>query len=275
MAQSLTVNGARIAYQRAGSGPALLLVHAGIADQRMWDPIWDLVTARFDVIRPDLRGFGDTPAPDGSYANWRDLAALLRGFGAAPVHAIGVSMGASAVLDLALAEPGAVDRLVLVAPGLAGWDWSDEIGRFWDEESQALERGDLDEAAWVNVRQWIDVRREAESVDPTVRQLVFEMQRRAFELSNPRADETGLQPPALGRLEEVRAPTLLVVGDADQPDVLAQARHAAARIPDARLEVVAGVAHLPPLEAPDRFVELVLPFLESQGAQPVRPRIRR
>ena len=80
-----------------------------------WDPVWDALAARFRVIRPDLRGFGETPASTEPFTNWRDLADLLRGLEAMPASVIGVSIGGSASLDLALAEPGLIDRLVLVA----------------------------------------------------------------------------------------------------------------------------------------------------------------
>jgi len=115
----MTVNGVELAYEEAGSGHPLLLIHAGIADRRMWDDTQGAFADRYRVIRPDLRGYGDTPAATEPFTNWRDLAGLLRALDAVPAHVVGVSMGGSAVLDLAVAEPGLVDRLVLVAPGLA------------------------------------------------------------------------------------------------------------------------------------------------------------
>ena len=72
----LTINGTLIAYDDAGTGHPLLLVHAGIVDRRMWDPVWDALVARFRVIRPDLRGYGETPASTEPFTNWRDLAGL-------------------------------------------------------------------------------------------------------------------------------------------------------------------------------------------------------
>jgi len=258
---TLTVNDVPIAYDEAGTGRPLALVHAAIVDRRMWDTVWDAFAAHFRTIRHDMRGYGETPLPNGSHAAWRDLAGLLRQLDAAPAHVIGVSGGASAVLELALAEPKLVDRLVLVAPGLAGWEWSDGLRARWAEEEAAYERGDLEEGAWINVRTWLDGRRPPEAVHPDLRQAVWEMQRQALDQENEAAPAEPLDPPARDRLGAVQAPTLIIVGALDQPDMLAIGQHLAGAIPNARLEVMSGVAHLPPMEAPESFVRLVTDFL--------------
>ncbi len=261
----MSVNGVDLAYQEAGSGPPLLLIHAGIADRRMWSDTQGAFADRYRVIRPDLRGFGDTPAAKEEFTNWRDLAGLLRALDAVPAHVIGVSMGGSAALDLALAEPGLVDRLVLVAPGLAGWDWAPTLRADWEAEESAWQRGDLDEVAWANVRTWVDGPLRTGKAAPQLRQAVFDMYRPALALQavDGAVDSGSLEPPASERLGEVRAPTLVVVGELDQPDMMAMGRHLAAAIPRARLEVMEGVAHLPPMEAPEAFIGLVAPFLEG------------
>lgn len=256
---------ARIAREEAGSGHPLLLVHAGIVNRHMWDPVWEALSASYRVIRPDLRGFGETPASLEPFSNWRDLADLLRSLDAAPAHVIGVSSGGAASLDLALAEPGLVDRLVLVAPGLAGWDWAPQLKADWEAEEAAWQRGDRDEVAWMNVRIWVDGPRRGGEAPAELRQAVFDMYRPALELQavDGAVDSQALEPPARERLGEVAQPTLVVVGDLDQPDMMAVGEHLAASIAGARLAVMHGVAHLPPMEAPDAFVDLVTGFLES------------
>ena len=100
---TLILHGANIAYDEAGTGHPLLLVHAGIANRHMWDPVWEALAGRFRVIRPDLRGFGESPVATEPFTNWHDLARLLRALDAVPAHVIGVSMGGGASLDLAVA----------------------------------------------------------------------------------------------------------------------------------------------------------------------------
>jgi pimeloyl-ACP methyl ester carboxylesterase len=254
-----------IAYEEAGSGHPLLLVHAGIVNRHMWDPVTDVLSAGYRVIRPDLRGFGETPASLEPFNNWRDLADLLRSLDAVPAHVIGVSMGGGASLELALAEPGLVDRLVLVAPGLAGWDWSPQLEADWEAEEAAWQRGDRDEVAWMNVRTWVDGPLRGGEAPAELRQAVFDMYRPALELQSVEGavDAGPLEPKASGRLAEVSRPTLVVVGDLDQPDMMAVGEHLAASISGARVAVMHGVAHVPPMEAPDAFVDLVGAFLEG------------
>jgi pimeloyl-ACP methyl ester carboxylesterase len=89
------------------------------------------------------------------------------------------------------------------------------------------------------------------------------MQRHALDQENDAAPAEPLEPPIRERLGEVHAPTLIIVGALDQPDMLAIGRHLAGAIPNGRLEVMSGVAHLPPMEAPEAFVALVSNFLEA------------
>ena len=262
---SLTVNGAQIACDEAGSGHPLLLVHAGIVDRHMWDPVWEALSMRYRVIRPDLRGYGESAASRVPYTNWQDLAELLHSLESAPAHVVGVSNGAAASLDLALAEPDLVDRLVLVAPGLAGWDWSARLKADWVAEEAAWQRRDLDEVAWMNVRIWLDGPVRSGEADPALREKVFGMYRDALELQAGEGvvDASPLEPRSAGRLGEVRAPTLVVVGGFDQPDMMRIGERLQASIDGARLAVMQGVAHLPPMEAPNQFAGLVASFLDS------------
>lgn len=254
-----------LAYDEAGNGHPLLLVHAGIANRHMWDQVTEALAAEYRVTRPDLRGFGETPVSLEPFTNWSDLAELLRSLDVGPAHVIGVSMGGGASLELALAEPGLVDRLVLVAPGLAGWEWAPQLRADWDAEEAAWKRGDLDEVAWANVRTWVDGPLRGGEAAPELRQAVFDMYRPALELQAVEGamDSGSLEPAPPGRLADVSQPTLVVVGDLDQPDMMDVGEHLASSIRGAKLTVMHGVAHLPPMEAPDAFVDLVTGFLEA------------
>ena len=258
------VNGVTHGYDEAGTGPPLLLIHAGIADRRMWDDVMPTLSRAHRVIRFDLRGYGETPLPDGPFAYTDDAAALLEALGISCTHVVGVSMGAGVAIDLALARPELVDRLVLVAPGLASWDWDETMSAFDDAEEKALGRGDLDEASWLNVRFWLDgPHRGPDDVDAGLRNKVFQMQRRAFDWENPAAEGSWLVADRHLKLEQITAPTLVVAGELDQPDFGAIARHIAEGVPNARVEIIPGAAHLPPMETPEAFGSLVLDFLSG------------
>jgi 3-oxoadipate enol-lactonase len=251
----------------AGEGPQLVLVHEGICDSRMWDEQWERYTREFRVLRCDLRGFGRTPLEPGSFSNAQDLIDVLEQHGFERAALLGVSLGGRVTLEVAIARPELVSALVLVAPGLPGHDWSQEMQDLWGEEEAALEAGDLAEAVEVNLRTWVDgPRRQPEDVDPAVRARVGEMQLRAFELQLPvgdAADEELLVSDLAGRLGEVKAPTLILVGDEDQPDMQAITERLEREIPGARRETIANTAHVPSMERPREFDELVLPFLRE------------
>jgi 3-oxoadipate enol-lactonase len=249
-------------HEAAGSGPAVLLVHAGIADRRMWDDqVGPLADAGWTVVRPDLPGFGDTPPPAGPVATWEALRGLLDELGVERAAVVGCSLGGRAAVDLALAAPDRVRGLVLVGSGLGGHRFQEPaLHELWDRSEEAIERGDHAEAARVEVETWVvGVGRAPEEVDPGVRARVREMLLRAY--AHGEADLTDLDPPAAGRLAEVAAPTLVVVGDHDRPDIQAVADALAAAIPGASKRVLPGAGHLPNMERPDAFNRVVLEFL--------------
>ena len=258
----LRVNGVDLAYDDSGRGPALVLLHAGIADRTMWDDVTPMLAEGHRVVACDLRGFGETPLPDGPFVYAADVVGLIEALGLERAHVVGTSLGGHVALDLALARPDLVDELVLVAAGIDGWEHEPALRALWDEEEAAFERGDLDEVAWINVRTWLDgPTRGEDEVPAALRRRVFEMQRAALDHENPAAVGDWLTPSRRDRLRELAAPTLVLVGALDQRDFRRIARFLADEIPGARFEELAGVAHLPPLERPEAFARTVLAFL--------------
>ena len=245
----------------AGAGPAVALVHEGIADSRMWDEQWPRWSQSFRLLRLDLRGFGRTPL-DGAYSHAADLVAALEEHGFERVALVGVSLGGRVALEAAVARPDLVRALVLVAPGLPGHDWSEALRAEWAKEEAAFEGGDLDAAVEASLRTWVDgPRRGPDEVDAGVRARVAEMQRDAYELQREWVDEDLLVPDLAERVGEIDVPVLVVIGEEDQPDMHAIAERLARELPGARLETIAGSAHVPSMERPREFDELVLPFL--------------
>src|SRR5215212_377472 len=112
------VNGARQFYEVVGKGKSLVLVHAGIADGRMWDPQVGPFAERYRVVRYDMRGFGGSPAVAGAYSHHEDLRVLLDALCVEEAVLVGCSMGAKTVLDFALAYPERARALVLVGPAV-------------------------------------------------------------------------------------------------------------------------------------------------------------
>jgi 3-oxoadipate enol-lactonase len=255
-----------LAWEATGEGEPVVLVHAGVADRRMWEPQWVGLGGTFRAIRYDARGFGETLSPAGPWSHHGDLGGLLDELGLQRVHLVGASMGAGIAVEVALERPTAVASLVLIAPGgaLLG-EAPDVLRSVWRAEGEALERGDLDAAVEVNLRAWVDgPARSPEAVDSAVRAFVGGMQRRAFELPGWDADvapESELQPSAADRLDELRMPVLVLIGLADWPPVVEVAERIGREVAGARVVRWPGVAHLPSLERPTEFERLVREFL--------------
>ena len=267
------VGGRELYWEAKGEGRVLVLVHAGIADSGMWDAQFDVWAEHARVIRYDLAGFGRSRLRPGPFSHVRDLHELLARLGVESAALIGLSLGGRIALELALVHPELVEALVLVAPGLPDHEWSREANAASDEEDRLFEAGDLDGAVEVNLRFWVDgPGQPPDRVEPGVRERVRTMLRRSYELYR-RALEEGepgpaevLRPPASERLAEIRVPTLIVVGDADVPDIVAICDRLAAGIPGARKVVYPGVAHMLPMERPAEFNRLVLYFLAQEPA---------
>jgi pimeloyl-ACP methyl ester carboxylesterase len=255
-----------IAYEEHGDGPAVLLVHAGVADRRMWRGQVPVLARERRVVAVDLRGFGETPHASGPFSNVDDLREVLDELGIERATVVGGSFGAKVALGFAVTHPERVERLVLCPPVVPGHEWSEHVRRGWQEEDEALEAGDLDRAAEVNVELWVDgPNRGPEAVDPEVRELVRTMQRHAFELPEPDPPPEPAPDPAV-RLDDVRVPTLVVVGDEDVEDFQTMVEAAAAGIPGARKVVIRGAAHVIALEQPQEFNAALLVFLEQPPA---------
>lgn len=266
----LTVTGAELHFEVSGSGPAVVLVHAGIADLRMWDDQVPALAADHTVVRYDLRGFGRTRTEPGPYSNRQDLADLLDHLGVDRAVVVGCSMGGMIALDFVLERPERAAALVWVCSGIGGVEPPDEIFdpreiALFEESQAAEESGDWERAAALDVRIWVDGPLQPEGRAPEeVRSRVH-----AMSLANyTTASSEGLEPqrfdpPAGGRLGDLRMPVLAVLGELDAAETAYSAEVLAERAPDVRLLRYPDAAHLPSMEHPERFTRDLRAFLES------------
>lgn len=230
----------------------LVLVHAGIADNRMWHAV---APAFPDARLHELRGFGDTPAATEPFSNAADLAATLT----EPSTLVGASYGGQVCLQIAATRPELVRELVLLNAPLPDHEWSAEMEAYGEREEELWEADDLDGVTALNVDFWVG------HAAPEVRELVALMQRRALDLQAD-ADAEDDAPEAID-LTAITARTLVVWGDRDHADFAAIGERLGREIGGAETAVIEGSGHLPALEDPEAVIALLKRFLQ------VRPTI--
>ena len=262
-----------IAVDRAGprGGTPVVLLHAGVADRRMWDPQWGGLTASRDAVRLDLRGFGESDRPPtGPLDPVADVLDTLDHLGVTSCHLVGSSFGAGVAVEVALTRPDAVRSLLLAPPGGSLLtERTPAFAAFAAAENSAMARGDLDAAVEADIDAWVvGEGRDASEVDPAVTAAVRVMQRRAFEVDaswgDVDLDEVELDPPAAERYAEVGQPVLLVVGGHDLDIVRLAAAGLEAGLPHVRRVDRPDAAHLPSMEEPESFLRLLLDWVAAQ-----------
>ncbi|MEO5983664.1 MAG: alpha/beta hydrolase [Pedococcus sp.] len=249
-----------LSHDVEGSGPAILLLHAGVADRRMWDDLVPALGHAFTVVRADFRGFGETPMPPGEYADADDVDALLDHLGIADAAVVGSSLGGRVALELATLHPARVSSLVLLCAAYRGVEPTADVQAFGAEEDRLLEAGDVEGAVELNVRTFL-----AADADDRTRERLTGMQRRAFEVQLA-ADEQD-PPPAPRRVEvdpsAIEVPAVVVSGARDLDLFREVAAVLVREIPGAEAVELDWAGHLPSLERPDTVLTLLLDVLRD------------
>ena len=274
----VAIDGGTLYFEAAGSGAPVILIHGGNLDRRMWDDQFALLQKQFRVIRYDARGYGRSSPADEPFAAHDDLAALFRELRLTRASLVGLSLGGRIAMDFALAHPEMVDRLVLAAPGISGGKWAQDGDTLWIAEAIAAgRRGDSVGVALA----WLKSAYIASALKPPaqaerLRQISVDNARYWMGIVRHRDVEREATPPAAGRLRELKAPILLLVGGGDTPFIMDVARAIIAEAPNVRRVDLPGIGHMINLEAPERFNAEVLLFLAKaephDSVQIARPR---
>jgi pimeloyl-ACP methyl ester carboxylesterase len=263
----VNINNAKLYYEVAGAGTPLVMVHAGVADSRQWNNEFAYFSQRNKVIRYDMRGYGKSEPVDGEFSHMNDLVSLLDTLGVyEPIVVMGCSMGGGLAMDFALNHPSRVKALIMVDAGPSGLELDVPAPSKFADAEKAFESGDLDLLAEIETQIWFDgMGRTPEQVNPTMRKLLYEMDRLAL------SHETkGLgkrlpndKTPAFDRLESLNIPVLIVVGSHDTPYILAAAEFMKEKIKFADKIIIEDAAHLPNMNQPQEFQNILEKFLSS------------
>lgn len=265
----LDVNGASLYYETDGhvSSPALLLIHAGIANLRMWDPQIEALAREHFVIRYDTRGFGRTATEDVEFSDHGDALAILDHLGITQATVIGCSRGGRIAIDLTLANPARVTGLVTVGSGPSGFpdlELTPEEDELADQLDAAFEAKDWERLGDLEVRLWsIGPSRREEDLDPEFVATAYELNRANLAHAQENPTHIPLEPSAYDRLVDIEVPALVMVGDHDLSECLAQYEYLSTTIPHADSARFPDSAHLPNVEQPQEFERVLLQWLRE------------
>jgi pimeloyl-ACP methyl ester carboxylesterase len=262
---TIEVDGLRIAYERAGEGPPLVLLHGYVGDgPATWRGQIDELSDEFTVIVWDAPGAGRSCDPPEAFglADYADtLAGFISKLSLERPHVAGLSFGGIVALEL-YRRHSASPRTLILASAYAGWAGSLPVEIVQQRLQQAMALADLSPDEFVNalLPTMFSEGTPQESVD------AFGATMRAFHPAGFRAMARASGEDLRDVLPQIKIPTLLVYGDQDVRAPLSVAENLRAAIPGSTLVVLPEAGHICNIEAPDGFNIAVRNFLRDSGA---------
>ena len=265
MIGTVDLGGGTLEYEVAGSGPSVVFLHPGLWDRRTWDDQFEVFAREYRVLRYDARGYGRSsrPVPGVPYSHVEDLVAVMDATDVGRAALIGCSMGGGTALEATLEHPQRISALVLVAPGVPGFESSPEEDAAYGDLEERFERavaeGDLERAMELELEPWLTLGTDDEA-GRRIREIAFD---NVHEVTMDESGARRLDPPPATRLEEVAVPTLVLPADHDPPDMARLSRVLADGIPNARLVEIPETDHVLNVRRPEEFNRVVLEFLRE------------
>lgn len=257
--RTIDTAGTRFYARQSGDRPGLVMLHGFGSDLSTWDGLLAALDGELPTLRYDLRGFGQTDHGQGKgFSHAADLLAVLDAVGLDRVDLLGVSMGGSAALNFALEQPARVRRLLLISPGLLGWEWSEEWQAMWKRIEVCARAGDLDRAR----RLWWQHPLFATTRESQGAAALFDTIMR-FSGDQWIADDHRPVYPDIERVFELSMPALLLTGSRDMADFRLIADLLEGAVPTLQRIDFPGLGHLLHLEAPERCAVEILDFLRA------------
>jgi len=244
-ADLVDVNDGELYYEVHGEGPAVVLVHGFGVDRRMWAGQIDALSDHYMVVTYDLRGFGKSSVPSATYRHYVDLAAVLDYLGIDKTSLIGSSLGGRISLDFAIAYQKRTTSVITAAGIPSGFQFNRPPGTP-PGPNRALFRATLERLSDKNA--------------DSLKGMVDAYSRWHLKNQDPREE---VNPPAVTRLGEVMAPTLVTVGSVDDLDFHRAAEMLMMGVAHPRKHIFEGSGHLPNMDAPEEFNQVALEFLDD------------
>lgn len=272
----IEIGGGKIAYELAGKGSNLVLIHGGLADSRVWDDQFEEFAKSFRVLRYDLRGYGKSDFPAKEFSHIDDLNSILSAFKMNKASLVGLSIGGVIAADFAIQNPEKVEKLVLTAAGLRGDTSPTDEKTIAVYEAAGAKGMDAAIELWLEHPLFASGRGNAAFASRS-RQMLADN----FRYWGPSPKPVPVSWPkwlTSERLGEISAPTLIIVGDKDAAYVISIASTLSKKIKDAESVTIPDVSHHLTMEVPKKYNKAVLTFLRKRyvkriDASPVKPKV--
>jgi len=260
----LELSEGRIFYTVSGAGQPVILLHGNFNDHSIWDEQVEALSTAYQVIRLDWRGYGQSSTPTSPFSNVDDLKALIDWLKLDKVTLVGSSSGGGAAIDFTLAFPHLVRRLVFVCPSINGhplplrMTWHG-IKNFYNVHRHGKERAIesfISNPFWQYYFPSIDKQEALAKVLHHIRNAD------SFCRFSPQL-LIASKPSAIGRLDELQAPTLIVISDQDHPYNIKTAHLLHTKIKHSTKRVMENCRHLPFIENPIEFNKILIDFLSK------------
>jgi 3-oxoadipate enol-lactonase len=253
------INGATLYYETAGSGQPLIFLHGMGLDCHMWDSQFDTFAESYHVIRYDLRGFGKSTLPTGDYAHHNDLYALMQHFGIQKANLVGLSMGGRVIIDFAIIYPDAVQSLTLVDAAVHGYQAKENASTVAVGNAAKEHGAKAANEMWLKHDLFTPANRNP-TVAAQLKNIIDNYSGWHWVNKNPWPP---IEPHAIHRVHNVTAPSLIIVGELDIPDMLTIADLLHEKINGSKKIVMYNVGHMPNMEDPETFNNHVRAFLST------------
>lgn len=247
--------GGQLWAERSGTGSPVVLLHGAGMDSRLWDAVVPELARHHDVIRYDAHGLGHSTSPDQLFDDVEDLRAVLDYFGLHRAALVGLSMGGETSLDFALVHPERVSALCLVGASVSGHVWPQ------DPESSAYAAARREQDAMtlaeLELSVWASMGRAAPGGELIEAMVAQNAKRRIVSEQHMRSSNRNAE----AHLGDIAAPTMVIHGDRDHPEIGVIAERLVTDIPGARGQMISNADHYLPLRTPERLTELLLAHL--------------
>ncbi len=258
----LDVENGKLFYESAGEGDNIVLIHDGLIHREIWDEQFLVFADNFSVVRYDRRGYGKSPTPQTRYSQIEDLNQVFEKLDIDEAIVIGMSAGGGLAVDFTLKYPEKVSALILVGAAVGGYAYSNHLftrgGRINLVEIKKDPKKLIQYFVWEDPYEIYHENVEAKKkclklLEENPVNVNFDWQNFIIPAERP----------TVNFLSEISAPTLILVGEYDIPDVHSIAGAIEISIPNSKREIIYKCGHLIPMEQPEVFNITVMKFLNE------------